>query len=204
MPKNFAAASLFSELVTNGVPIRDGSKLRFMHESVQEYFTAVKLKDAPTEDLTRRAPILKLAALMERSPMFEVLVTWAGFARQEQVVALVATLVESHSLLAAHLAAESRLATSEVTMLRRRFLALTDSSHETRRELGAVGLAIVPSTESEVLERLVEMLNTRDLGDWANKSLNKLPPDVIIPALVKAWVQGDQTERSEVVRMFRN
>jgi hypothetical protein len=36
MPNDFAAASLLTEAVNNGVLIRDGGRLRLMHESVQE------------------------------------------------------------------------------------------------------------------------------------------------------------------------
>ena len=203
MPKDYAAASILSEVVNNGVVIRDGGRLRFMHESVQEYFAAVRLKDAPPEDLVRRAPGLQLAALEARGPMFEALVTWAGLARQEQVAELATKLVESHPLLAAHLAAESKLATPEVATLRQRFLALTDSQHEGWRELGALGLAVLPSTDSGIVARLIKVLEDRSVSESAERALGKLPAEVTVPALAKTWIQDAETRRDRLIRMLR-
>ena len=87
MPPDNSAVSFLREAVNNGLLIRDGNSLRFMHESVQEYFAAVAIDALSVEikNVVRRAPVLKLARLDARGPMFETLVTWAGLCKPEKV-----------------------------------------------------------------------------------------------------------------------
>jgi tetratricopeptide (TPR) repeat protein len=203
MPKDFAPASLLTEVVNNGVLIRDGARLRFMHESIQEYFAAVALRDARAEELGRRAPKLNLASLRSRGPMFETLVTWAGLTTQGQAAALIHILLETHPLLAAHVAAESKLETPEVDALRQRFLVLLDSQHEMRRKLGAMGLATVPSTDAGVLGVLVGMLEESSISDWARQALTKLPVGATVPALIKGWIDRARSDRSGGVDLLK-
>ena len=55
MPKDYSALSFLREVVENGMLVRDDDGLRFMHESVQEYFAAVALGTSTVEDLKQKA-----------------------------------------------------------------------------------------------------------------------------------------------------
>ena len=187
MPKDYAAVSFLRETVANGVIVQDGG-LRFMHESVQEYFAAVALDTSTVEDIVRRAPLLKLARLDARRPMFETLVTWAGLSTLEKVTAVVERLQDKHPLLAAHLAVEAGLPDEALQELRHQFLSNTASEHEQRQRLGAMGLAVAPSQEPAVVARLIEMLDdVYDLRNIATQALKAMPTKGILSALVKAW-----------------
>jgi tetratricopeptide (TPR) repeat protein len=194
MPKDYSPVSFLRETVDNGVLVREGDGLRFMHERVQEYFAAVALDTSTIEDLVRRVPQLKLARLDARGPMFEALVIWAGLSKQEKVTALVEHLQDRHALLAAHLAVEAGLPADQLQKLQHQFLSLTASEHEQRRQLGALGLAVVPSEEPEIVARLIELLHVGDLSNIVKQALEAVPTKNVLSALVKA-----ATTRSEDV-----
>jgi tetratricopeptide (TPR) repeat protein len=208
MPPQFAAVTLLSELLDNGVLVREGSNLRFMHESVQEYFAAVALRDRPVEDLAARAPVLNLARPDARGPMFETLVTWAGLMTSERVADLALRLGLTHPLLAVHICSEALLSGQVMEEMKRAFFAMTESEHEARVQVGLMGLALMGPDDPAVVERLVDAL---ELGsrwtakdaltskptddalelDWsvsqiAERALTSKPTDYTIRALVKA------------------
>ena len=158
MPTEYAAVKLLDELVDNGVLVREGSDLRFLHESVQEYFAAVALRDDSDEELAERAPVLSLARPDERGPIFETLVTWAGLTGTDRVANLVRRLQDRHPLLAAHLAREATLTDQITSEAKRTFISMLDSGHEGRRRVGLMGMALLDLENSEVMSRLVDAL----------------------------------------------
>jgi tetratricopeptide (TPR) repeat protein len=194
MPKDYSAVSFLRETVENGVLVRGSDGLRFMHESVQEYFAAVALDTWTVEDLERGAPSLKLARLDARGPIFEAFVAWAGLSGPEKVTALVERLQEKHPLLAVHMAVEAGVP-EELQKLRHQFLSFTASEHEQRRLLGAMGLAVAPSEEPAVVARLIEML---DIGGIVGQALKAVPTKNVLSALVKtATTRSEDVDRKE-------
>jgi tetratricopeptide (TPR) repeat protein len=208
MPPDKSAVSFLREAVNNGVLMRDGDRLRFMHESVQEYFAAVAIGAVSDEieNVVRRAPVLKLARLDARGPMFETLVTWAGLCKSEKVTELIEHIQDAHPLLAAHLAVEAGLSGGELQGLRNRFVSLTCSEHEQRRRLGAMGLAMIPSDEPEVVARLIEILDDFQLSGIAEQGLKATPSKDALSALVKASIANSEALENQKAkaRLLRN
>jgi Domain of unknown function (DUF4062)/NACHT domain len=187
MPKDFAAVSFLREVVDNGVVVRDGDGLRFMHEAVQEYFASAALDRLTVEDIVQRAPLLKLAQLDARGTMFETLVTWSGQSAPAKVIDVVECLQDKHPQLAAILAAEAGLPEPLLDRLRHEFLSLTASGHEQQRRLGAMGLAVLPSDQPEVLSRLIAMLHG-EFPELAARALKAVPSKSTLSALVNTWL----------------
>ena len=205
MPPQFAAVTLLSELLDNGVLVREGSDLRFMHESVQEYFAAVALRDCPVENLTARAPVLNLARPDARGPMFETLVTWTGLVPSERVAELAGRLGVSHPLLAAHMCREALLSGQIMEEAQRGFLTMTESEHEARVRLGFMGLVLVVLDDPAVVERLVAALERNSPArDVARNALKSRPTVHTIRALVKACLASSEPTGTSAARALRD
>ena len=189
MPGDYSAAALVRECVDNGVLVVESGKVRFMHESVQEYFAASALPTDAVDEIMKRLPSANLAHVDARGPMFEAAVTWAGLAGPERVGAIVAAIKEPHPLLAAALAVEAELPSYQVRPLREHLLALTYSGHEQRQRLALLGLLMIPSDDPAVVERLIHlMLEVGERSRLAMDTLKAAPTPSVIDAVVKSWL----------------
>lgn len=203
MPRDFSGEGLVREIVDNGVLVREGERLRFMHESVEEYFAAFALRDADPEAIAARVRPLNLARLGARGPTFEMLVTWAGLAPQEAVVRLVTQLRDTHLLLAAHIAVEAGLPEDRLRILREQFVSLASSVHEQRRRLAAMGLAVVPSDDPTVVACLVGLLDSGN-DTLASSALHARMTRSTIAAVLSTWLAGDGPVDDARARFVRN
>jgi len=214
MPVGYTAAALLDEIIDNGLLFRESGSLRFMHESVQEYFAASALQDQPVAVIAEWAPEQRLAALAVRGPAFETIVTLAGLLTADGAVSLADALLPRHPLLAAHVGHEAALSPGRGRPLCRRFLWLTGSRHEGRRRLGVRCLEVFPSGQPEVIYRLLDLLEVDlDLGLFkgdhairqaAEAALKSAASAQALPLLVDIVVSDsrvpDDDPRSSVLR----
>ena len=159
MPDGYTAAAFLDEIIDNGLLFRESGSLRFMHESVQEYFAASAWQDQPVDAIAEWAPEQRLGALDVRGPAFETIVTLAGLLTADGSVALADALLPRHPLLAAHVGHEAALTPGPGRLLWSHFLGLTRSRHEGRRRLGVRCLEVFPSAQPEVISRLLDLLD---------------------------------------------
>jgi tetratricopeptide (TPR) repeat protein len=189
MPATYSGEGLVREVVDNGVLVREADRLRFMHESVQEYFAAVACREAAPEELAQRVRPLNLGRLQSRGPTFEMLVTWSGLVGGDVVARLVASLKDRHPLLAAHLAVEAALSEEHLEPLRQHFIALAGSLHEQRRHLATLGLATLASHDPAVVSALIAMLQQPD--GVAFTALKSTVTYRSLMMVVASWLQPD-------------
>lgn len=188
MPRDYSAATLVRECLDNGVLILEGDKLRFMHESVQEYFAASALSIGPVDEIQHRLPAVNLAQIDARGPMFETAVTWAGLGGPDRVGQVVTAITKSHPLLAAALAAEAELPSFKVRPLREHLLSLTHSEHEQRLKLALLGLKTIPSDDPAVVDRLIQLVHEGRESYSASGVLKAAPTPSMIGSVVKSWL----------------
>jgi tetratricopeptide (TPR) repeat protein len=213
MPEDYSAAELLDEIVDNGVLLRESGSLRFMHESVQEYFTASALHDRPLEALlawvSELDPNLLDRNLLDpdlvdvRGPGFETIVMLAGLLASERASSLAEALLVRHPLLAAHVGNEAGLAAGLAERIWDHFLQLIRSRHEGRRLVGARCLQVFPSERSEVVARLVELLDDLEVREAARKAVAAAASESVLRQLVEAVVAGStklhDDERAQVL-----
>jgi tetratricopeptide (TPR) repeat protein len=205
MPDNYAAESFLHETVENGIVLREADGIRFMHQSVQDYFAAVALDTLTVEGIVGRVSPLNLAHLVDSDPIVDMFVTWAGLAMRTKLTAVVARLRNRQPFLAAKLAVEASVLV-EVEKLRAQFFSLTTSEHEQRQRLGAMGLAVTGSEEPRAVARLIEMLDafySQEAREAATKALEAYPTNGTLSALVKAWALGSKSVHSSEGTLLR-
>jgi tetratricopeptide (TPR) repeat protein len=212
MPDHYTAAAFLDEIIDNGLLVRESGSLRFMHESVQEYFAASALQDRPVDVIAEWAPEQRLGALDVRAPTFETIVTLAGLLTTDKAVSLADTLLSRHPLLAAHVGHEAALMSGPGQRLWSRFIALTNSRHEVRRRLGARCLEVFPSDQPEVIGHLLELLDLlagddaqdHETANAVEAALRSAASTQSLPALVDAVVSDsrdlDDDRRANVLR----
>jgi tetratricopeptide (TPR) repeat protein len=192
MPADRTAAGLLDEVVDNGVLIREAGTLRFLHESVQEYFAAVALLKEPAHALAARGPESSLGSYYVRNPAFEVLVTLAGLLDRDAAGSLAVALLSRNPLLAAHVAREAELGGAAAEPLWSHYAELLDSRHEGRRKLGLRCLSVFPCSRRDVVARLIDQLGqSRDVLEAVAEALTNVAADDIRCQLVDAYLDGD-------------
>jgi tetratricopeptide (TPR) repeat protein len=192
MPQNYSGEGLVREVIENGVLIREGDRLRFMHESVQEYFAAVACRDEPADALVERVRPLNLARLESRGPTFEMLVTWAGLATPTAVGRLVEAVRQKHVLLAVHLAREAALGEEYLQPLRDQLILLAGSDHEQRRMLSVLGLAVIPSADFRVVGSLLGLLRESHLSSKVLETLKATATPETLSLAIGSWLSTEE------------
>jgi tetratricopeptide (TPR) repeat protein len=204
MPENYSGEGLVREVVENGVLIREGDRLRFMHESVQEYFAAVGCRDESPAALAGRVRPLNLARLEARGPTFEMLVTWAGLATPEAVALLVESVRQKHPLLASHVAHEAALGDEHLEPLRQQLISLAGSHHERRRTLAALGLATIPSDDPRVVTSLLGLLEGSEVSQQIYEALKATATARTLSMVIASWLATKEELTDTRVRLIRD
>ena len=192
MPADRTAAGLLDEVVDNGVLIREAGTLRFLHESVQEYFAAVALLKAPPQVLAGRAPESSLGRYPVEGSGVEVLVTLAGLLDRAATGSLAVALLVRNPLLAARVGQEAELRGAAAEPLWNHYVQLLDSRHEGRRLLGLRCLAVFPCSRQDVVARLIGQLKQpSELRQAATEALENVATDDILRQMVDRYLDGD-------------
>ena len=191
MPPNRTPIGLLEEIVDNGVLIREGGTLRFLHESVQEYFAAVAWQKERPDVLAERAPEVTLSRYGVNGSGFEIFVTLAGLLNGAAASALAVAVLSRNPLLAAHICQEAELHDTAKETVWNHYTELLDSRHEGRRRLGQRCLAVFPCSRPEVVRRLLrQSIQSADLRREAEDALNKVLSDDLLSTLVNEYLDG--------------
>jgi tetratricopeptide (TPR) repeat protein len=204
MPESYSGEGLVREVIENGVLVRESNRLRFMHESVQEYFAAVGCRDEPADTLASRVRPVNLARLGSRGPTFEMLVTWAGLATPEAVTRLVECVRQTHPLLAVHLAHEAALGDEHLESIRHELITLAGSHHEQRRALAALGLAAIPSDDPRVVSTLLDLLKETHLSLQIVEALKAAATARTLSLVIASWLGTDEDLGDSRVDLIRD
>lgn len=192
MPADRTAAGLLGEVVDNGVLIREAGMLRFLHESVQEYFAAVALLKAPPQVLAGRAPESSLGRYPVGGSDVEVLVTLAGLLDRAAAGSLAVALLVRNPLQAARVAQEAELRGAAAEPLWNHYVELLDSRHEGRRLLGIRCLSVFPCSRQDVVARLIDQLKQPwGLQREADEALRSVATDDVLRGMVDGYLDGD-------------
>jgi hypothetical protein len=205
MPADRTAAGLLDEVVDNGVLIREAGTLRFLHESVQEYFAAVALLKAPPQALAGRAPESSLGRYHVEGSNAEVLVTLAGLLDRAAAGSLAVALLLRNPLLAARVGQEAELRGEAAEPLWNHYVQLLDSRNEGRRLLGLQCLSVFPCSRQDVVTRLIDQLKQPfDLRQVAQEALENVATDDLLRRMVDGYLDGDlkpgDDERADVLQ----
>jgi tetratricopeptide (TPR) repeat protein len=164
MPDAWDPNGLLDELVANGVMRATAGGIEFMHQSVQEFFTAVALAPEAPEDAVALVPPLIWRHVdvesettgVDADHAFRVPVLMlAGLSpnADELIVALAAW----DPLLAAACVAAAHVGDETAEMLRRQWSGLLDGSHERFRWIGARCFAASRIADAQVTRRLIDL-----------------------------------------------
>jgi hypothetical protein len=155
MPPDRTPVGLLDEVVDNGVLIREGGTLRFLHESVQEYFAASALEDEPPHMLVERAPEWSPDRHKVRGPDFEILVMLSGLLDHTAAGTLAVALLPHNPLLAAYVGQEAGLHGTAAEPLWDHYVELLDSRQEGGRMLGLECVSVLPSLRQDIVAWLL-------------------------------------------------
>jgi HEAT repeat protein/Flp pilus assembly protein TadD len=199
MPPGFAARSLLEEIIQNGVLRSARAGIEFMHQTVQEYFTAVSMANWDKAQLLSAAPPFTWRSVdagddepLRRHPFFKALVMLFGL-RPETSAAL-PELAESHPLLAAHAMVEIGKVQPVPEDIRQRvmanWLALSRRRHDRYRWMGWECLHIAGLRDESIQNRLREVLNS---GEYLREdySVSQAEARNASPQVIRQFL-GDQ------------
>jgi HEAT repeat protein len=152
-----------SEIVANGVLRRTPGGVEFMHQSVQEYFTAVALESAPAEAAGRARQLVwrhvevgRVGDARAEDPYRLPLLMLTGLLESSD--SLVQALAGRDALLAAEcLNAAASVAPSTRARLRDEWLGLLGRAHERYRRVGTACLVAARLSDDEIAHKLIDL-----------------------------------------------
>lgn len=153
-----------SEILANGVLRRTPGGLEFMHQSVQEYFTAVALESAPAETAAARArplvwrhvEVRRVGDARAEDPYRVPLLMLTGLLESSD--GLVQALAARDALLAAEcVRSAASIEPSTRARLRDEWLALLGRAHERYRRVGTACLAAARLSDDEIVHKLIDL-----------------------------------------------
>lgn len=170
VPTEWDGAGFLAEVIANGILRSADERLEFMHESVQEYFTAVALADEPVEDAAGMIPELLWRHVEPDAPLPDTefsfrtpVLMLSGLL--EQSGQLVRALAPRNPLMAARcLATATRVDSATVAELQDGWLRLLERGHERYRQVGASCLGLAKLAEDRIVRRLIDV--AADDASW--------------------------------------
>jgi HEAT repeat protein len=196
MPDPPVASALLDEIVENGALQRVGGMLEFMHESVRDYFAAIKMAGWSTETIIEFIPRLtwrhikpSYYELSLDRPIFSAMVMLSGLLADSSD--LIRHLTGYHPLLAAHCIASAKSVRPEGEVeLVKQWLALLDQRQPRYRWVGCQCLRVAKVAYPNVSQRLGELIR-QDQNTFVRQAAARA-----LSSLGDAEVIGDLVEEA--------
>lgn len=179
MPGTWTVDECLGEVLDDGLLKRTGSRLYFMHQSLQEYFTGLYFARVDADALVEFTPKLAWKSVsaysLEEPPshrLVPALLMMTGLVKDAS--SLVEALVSRHPILAAAvIRSAARVDGTLIARLEQEWLDLLEDAVAARRNVGCACLALAGMASGRIIGRLVRIALTGESQD-AGRALDVL------------------------------